>query len=120
MIKKTILAALLAASFAAVAVPVSAATYVRIAPPAPREEVVPAARPGKQWVGGHWEWRNNRHAWVRGTWINDRRGYVYSQPVWAETNGRWSMTRGNWRRGDRDGDGVPNSRDRAPNNPNRS
>jgi len=29
------------------------------------------------------------------------------------------MTRGTWRRGDADGDGVPNSRDRAPNNPNR-
>jgi hypothetical protein len=120
MIRKTILAVLVAASCAGMAVPVSAATYVRVAPPAPREEMVPAARPGKQWVGGHWEWRNSKHAWVKGTWINDRRGYVYTQPAWAETNGRWAMQRGNWRKNDRDGDGVPNNRDRAPSNPNRS
>jgi hypothetical protein len=29
------------------------------------------------------------------------------------------MTRGSWARGDADGDGVRNSKDRAPNNPNR-
>jgi hypothetical protein len=30
------------------------------------------------------------------------------------------MQPGGWRRGDADHDGVPNSQDRAPNNPNRS
>ncbi len=121
MNSNTILAALLAASFAATAIPAAAATYyVQVAPPAPRTEVVPAARPGKTWVAGHWEWKNKKHQWVRGTWINDRRGYHYSQPAWTENNGRWSMERGTWRRGDRDGDGVPNRNDRAPNNPNRS
>jgi hypothetical protein len=42
----------------------------------------------------------------------DRRGYQYSQPNWAERDGRWVMTRGNWRRNDRDGDGIPNRVDR--------
>jgi hypothetical protein len=52
--------------------------------------------------------------------MRERRGYHYNQPTWAERDGRWSMQRGNWSRGDRDGDGVPNGRDRAPNNPNRN
>ena len=29
------------------------------------------------------------------------------------------MERGGWKRGDRDGDGVPNRQDKAPDNPNR-
>jgi hypothetical protein len=56
---------------------------------------------------------------MRGSWMRERRGYRYNQPIWVERNGRWFMERGHWRRGDRDGDGVPNRQDRAPNNPNR-
>lgn len=119
MIRKTLLAAALAASLGAVVTPASAAVYVRVAPPPPRVEVVPAPRAGRTWVGGHWEWRNRQHQWVAGNWIRDRRGYLYSQPAWVEDNGRWTMQRGSWRRGDRDGDGVPNRLDRAPDNPNR-
>lgn len=120
MIKRTVIAVLLAASFAGAAATAQAATYIQIAPPPPRTEAVPAARPGKVWVAGHWEWRNNKHHWVRGKWMQARRGYQYSQPNWVEDNGRWRLERGNWRRGDRDGDGVPNRDDRRPNNPNRS
>ena len=121
MIRKTIVAAMLAASFIGIATPASAGVvFARVAPPEPRVEVVPAPRPGRIWVGGHWEWRSNRHVWVAGTWIRERRGYQYVQPTWTERDGRWQMERGNWRRGDADGDGVPNGRDRAPNNPNRS
>jgi hypothetical protein len=120
MIRKTILAAILAASFGSIATPASAQIVVRIGPPPPRVEVAPPPRPGSVWVAGHWEWRNNRHQWIAGTWIRERRGYVYSQPAWVERDGRWYHSRGNWKRGDRDGDGVPDRRDRAPNNPNRS
>jgi len=120
MIRKTIVAAVLAASFGGIAAPASAVIFVQVAPPAPRVEVVPAPRPGRVWVGGHWEWRNNRHQWIAGNWIRERRGYHYVQPNWTERDGRWQMERGNWRRGDRDGDGVPDRLDRAPNNPNRS
>ena len=132
MIKKILVAATLAASIGIFATPASAATYVRVAPPEPRAETVPAPRRNHTWRAGHWEWRGNRHRWVRGAWVRDRPGYRYNQPAWVESNGRWSMTRGNWARGDRDGDGVPNrvdrdkdgdgvrnSQDRAPNNPNR-
>lgn len=120
MIKKTILAAIFAASLAAVALPAAAVTYVRIAPPPPREEMVPAHRPGYVFAPGHWEWRNNHYRWAKGTWIHARNGYRYNPHAWVERDGRWYMERGHWQRGDRDRDGVPDRYDRAPKNPHRS
>ncbi|MCW2665031.1 MAG: hypothetical protein JWP83_6183 [Mycobacterium sp.] len=121
MMKKLLIAALVAGSLGSVALPSSAAVVVvREAPPALRAERTPEPRRGYTWVAGHWEWRNNHHVWVRGNWLRDRHGYVYHQPAWTERDGRWEMTRGNWARGDRDGDGVPNRVDNHPNNPNRN
>jgi len=120
MIRKILAAALLAASIGTLATPASAVVYVRVAPPELRAETVPEPRRNHTWRAGHWEWRGNRHHWVRGAWVRDRPGYRYNQPQWVESNGRWSMQRGSWARGDRDGDGVRNSQDRAPNNPNRN
>ena len=82
---------------------------VRVAPPAPRYERVPRARPGYVWVPGYWNWRGNRHEWVRGTWMRARSGYEYAQPRWIERNGQWVLEQGRWmQRGrDRDRDGVP-------------
>ena len=119
MIKKVICAAMLAASIGGVAVPANAAVIVRVAPPALRVEEAPAPRPGYVWGAGHWEWRHGRHEWVGGTWIRERRGYHYSQPTWQQRHGGWEMQRGGWKRGDRDGDGVPNGEDRHPDNPHR-
>lgn len=111
----------------------SADVLVRVAPPPPRYESVPAARPGYVWAPGHWEWRRQQHVWVNGNWIRERPGYRYKSPHWVERNGRWAMQPGGWQRGgrdrdhdgvrnrrdrDRDGDGVPNERDARPNNPN--
>ncbi len=120
MIKKLVLAAMVSAALGSIAVPAAAATYVRIAPPPPREEMIPAPRRGHVWVAGHWGWKHNRHQWIKGSWLRERRGYQYNQPMWVERDGRWHMERGTWRRGDRDGDGVPNRMDRAPSNPNRN
>ena len=120
MIRKILLATMLTASLGSFATPAGAVIIVRQAPPPPRVEVVPDARRGRVWSAGHWEWRKHQHRWVAGHWIRERRGYHYIQPQWVERDGRWNMERGNWRRGDRDGDGVPNRRDRAPDNPNRS
>ena len=118
MMKKILLAALIAGSLGSVAAPaMSAVVIVREAPPAPRAERVPAARRGYVWAPGHWEWKHNRHAWVRGNWVRARRGYVYNAPTWQERDGGWQMERGGWRRGDRDGDGVRNRDDAHPNNP---
>lgn len=112
MIRKLMLAAILAGSLGSIATPASAVIYVRIAPPEPRVEIMPQPRRNYTWAAGHWEWRNRRHVWVAGSWLRDRRGHHYNQPAWAERDGRWYMTRGNWQRGDRDGDGIPNRVDR--------
>ena len=120
MIRKLMLAAILAGSLGTIATTAAAVIYVRVAPPEPRVEVVPQPRRNYTWSAGHWEWQNRQHVWVSGKWLKDRRGYRYNQAAWAERDGRWYMTRGAWQRGDRDGDGVPNRLDRAPNNPNRN
>ena len=125
MLKKVLLAGLMAASFASVPLAAFARTLVvMVAPPAPRHEVIPAPRGGFVWAPGYWrwEWRQHRHVWVGGHWMRVRPGYVYQSPRWVQINGRWNMRPGNWApsRRDRDGDGVPNRMDRAPNNPNRS
>jgi hypothetical protein len=142
--RKLLVAALAASSIGFIAVPASAAVgiYVDIAPPAPRYEVVPTARPGYVWTPGYWDWRNNRHTWVKGTWVKERQGYYYHPSRWEQRDGRWTLERGTWDRqrwadnrgprsdrdrdgipdrrdGDRDGDGVANRNDRAPDNPRR-
>jgi hypothetical protein len=131
---------------------------VTSAPPAPKYERVPAARPGYFWAPGHWEWRGHRHDWVQGYWMAERPGYVYTAPVWHQRDGGWYMEPARWSQHgrdrdhdgipdryehrqerweherkdhdhdgvpdrydhDRDGDGVPNYRDSAPNNPRRN
>jgi hypothetical protein len=121
MIKKILLATVIATAFVGVAAPVSAAVViVREAPPPPRDEVVPAPRHGYVWAAGHWEWKHNRHTWVPGSWIRARKGYVYHAPTWEERNGSWHMRRGSWARGDNDHDGIPNGMDNHPNNPARN
>jgi hypothetical protein len=124
MFKKIVLATLVAVSAAAI----PGASYaqrqviVNVAPPAARQEAVPAPRRGFVWVPGHHEWRQRHHVWVSGHWIKARPGYAYNAPQWSERNGKWVMREGQWVRSarDRDGDGVPNRQDARPNNPNRS
>ena len=138
MLRQTLLATAMAASLSMVATPSVAApvsVFVDIGPPALRHEEVPAARRGYDWTPGYWAWNGNRnrHNWVAGSWVHSRPGYVYAQPNWVERDGRWHQQRGAWTRGDRDhdgirnsrdrdrdGDGVPNRRDSAPDNPRRN
>ena len=104
---------------------------VRIAPPAPRHEVVPVARAGHVWVRGHYQWRGNQYAWVPGHFVRARAGYVYREPHWVQrANGTWFMVGNTWERGgrrdidhdgianrndrDRDGDGIANRKDPRP------
>lgn len=92
--------------------------FVNVPPPPLRHEIVPAPRVGYVWVPGYWDWRHHRHHWVGGYWVRERPGYYYAPTRWVERDGRWYYSRGAWaRHHDRDGDGVPNRWDRAPNNP---
>ena len=98
--QKLTLAAVLAAAMGGTVVPAYADIFVRVAPPEMRVETVPDPRPGYIWVNGHWDWRNNRHEWVRGTWLRERHGYVYNPSHWDEREGQWRLDRGGWHRAD--------------------
>jgi len=123
MIKKTLLAAVLAAASAGALVPVAASaeqyTIVRVAPPAPVVEAVPEPRRGFVWTPGFYDFRGNQYVWVRGHWTRERPGYEWREARWVEMgNGHWRRVGGNWERsglGDRDHDGIPNRYDRHPN-----
>ena len=110
-------------------------------PPAPRYEVIPAARPGYVWAPGHYHWVHGNYIWRRGHWVAARPGYAYVGPTWVTQGDRWVYqperwdarpmraqpprqwdnrgrphARPGWQR-DNDGDGVPNRYDRRPNDP---
>ena len=89
---------------------------VQIGPPPLRHEIIPAHRRGYIWVPGYWNWRGHRHVWVAGSWVRERRGYIYQPHRWEQRGNGWYFNRGRW---DRDGDGIPDRRDRHPNNPTR-
>ena len=116
--KKISLPALVAAGALAGLLPMAAnaqTAVIRIEPPAPMHEVVPAARPGYVWAPGHYEWRGNQYSWVQGHWLTARNGYEYREPRWVQRgNGEWTMVGGSWERGpygDRDHDGIANRYD---------
>jgi hypothetical protein len=74
----------------------SAIEYIEVqaAPPAPRVEVVPAARTGYVWVPGAYEYRDSNYVWVEGRFEPERKGYVYMSPRYEEREhryytGRW-------------------------------
>jgi hypothetical protein len=148
MFKKIVLATLVAASCGTAPLIASAAQRAIVitqAPPAPREEAMPAPRRGQEWAPGHWAWRHGEHIWVTGHWMQERHGQRWVADRWVEHDGRWTLQAGHWERGmrdqartdgrdaaqqmgnrgdmgrmhDGDGDGVPNRYDSRPNNPNK-
>ena len=122
--RKSLLVGLCAATLAVAAAPMTAsadvAVYFNSAPPPARYEAVPAPRQGYVWSSGYWNAQNNKHVWQAGHWERERHGYYMTQPSWSQHEDKWQLQRGHWTKGDRDGDGVPNAVDRAPDNPNRS
>ncbi len=118
MLKRSLLACAAAGALAVASVPAMAGVdlTIKIAPPLPRVEVIPAPRVGFVWAPGYWDYRGNNHVWVAGTWAPERRGYRYNAPVWVQRDGQWHLTRGHWARGDSDHDGVPNAADRDRDN----
>lgn len=124
MFKKTLIGAVLAAASVGAMVPVvaNAQTYtiVRVAPPAPVQEVAPAPRHGWAWAPGYYDYRGNQYVWVQGHWMRERAGHEWREARWVETrNGEWRRVGGGWERrarGDRDHDGIPNRYDNVNNN----
>ena len=90
---------------------------VRVAPPAPRHEWVPAARRGYAWAPGFWNWNGRRHVWANGHWERVRAGYAFHAPAWERADSGWRLDRGGWMKGDRGG--VPNGADEHLDKPRR-
>jgi len=122
--RKSLLVGMCAAALGVAAMPMAAsadvAVYFNTAPPEARYEAIPAPRQGYVWSSGYWNAKNNKHVWQAGHWERDRSGYYMTQPAWTQHDNRWELQRGHWTKGDRDHDGVPDSVDRAPDNPHRS
>ena len=133
MNRKWILGAIVASTLGAMPLVSSAAIYVDIAPPEPRVEVIPHARPGYVWAPGHYVYRHGEYRWVPGRYIREVRGRYYHPAHWEERNGRWVFVEPRWRGerfayngnyrgyargpdGDRDRDGIPNKYDRDRDN----
>ena len=102
---------LLCASIAlsTVAMPAAAQVYVtppappgviiRVAPPAPRFEVVPAPRPGYIWAPGYWGWEGERHVWRGGRHVEARPGHHWVADGWHAREGRHHFAPGRWEQG---------------------
>lgn len=70
---------------------------VRDEPPRPREEFVPAPRPGYVWVHGHWTW-NHGWVWRRGYWVRrQHEDDVWVDAHWSFSDGQWHFIPGRWR-----------------------
>jgi hypothetical protein len=126
LVKKVLVSALFAAGMlgaAAMPLPSAAAidVYVNVGPPPDRYERVPDMRRGYVWAPGYWDYRGDKHHWKKGTWVRERQGYSYEPNRWVERDGRWNLERSRWSQAHRDNDrdGIPNNRDRHPNDPNR-
>lgn len=101
LIRKAVLATLLAASAVITAPGVANAAVnidIDVAPPAPRVEVIPTPRVGFVWAPGYWEWRGHNHVWVPGRYIRERRGYHWVQARWVQAGPHWHYDRGHWER----------------------
>ena len=99
MRNKTLLGAAMAAALMGFGAAAQAqyTAIVSVAPPAPRAEVVPAAREGWVWAPGHYEWRGNEYVWREGHWLRDRVGYEYREPRWVQRgDGSWVLVGNSW------------------------
>jgi hypothetical protein len=85
-------------------------------PPPVRYEAVPAPRAGQVWTPGQYRLVNDQYVWQPGQWQQARAGYRYMPDSWERysENGRdqWRYQPSRW---DKDGDGIPNNRDRTDN-----
>jgi hypothetical protein len=67
-------------------------------PPPMRTEVVPVARPGYVWDGGHWRWAGRGYEWVPGHWRPVRVGAHWVPGHWVQRGPNWRWIEGHWAR----------------------
>ncbi len=97
----TALSAVLAASVASAPRVASAdEMVVKIAPPAPRVEVIePRPGPYHVWQNGVWSWHpDGRYVWHPGHWVMPPPGKtIWVKDEWVTYAGSWHLVPGHWR-----------------------
>lgn len=98
LIKRLLLAAVVASSIAGFAGEAFAQPPYPPLPP-PRYEVVPPPRgPRFIWEPGHWQWTGVQYAWVPGRYIARRPHYAqYAPGHWEARRGAWVWVPAHWR-----------------------
>jgi hypothetical protein len=68
-------------------------------PPAPIEEVAPAAAPfpAAVWVAGYWHWTGMHYAWIPGHWENAPPGTAWAAPRYVRTEAGYYYEAGTWK-----------------------
>lgn len=94
-IRGLLLGALLAAGSASFA---EVSVNIQVAPPAPMSETPPAMAPGYVWAPGYWAWHGDRHIWIHGRPIMERRGYRWQPDRWEQRNNGYYRNSGRWER----------------------
>ena len=69
---------------------------IDVAPPAPREEVVPPPRAGFVWAPGYWNWDGHKHVWAKGHWEKEHPGRHWVADRWEQRDGHWHHNAGHW------------------------
>jgi hypothetical protein len=93
-----LISALVALSSAAV--PALAAVNVNlevgVAPPPPREEVIPTAPAGYVWAPGYWDYFQGQYVWRRGHFIEGSPGYRWVPDNWEHRGDVHHFNAGHW------------------------
>jgi len=74
-------------------------SYVQVAPPPPRMEVIVASPgAGYLWVDGFWGWQANQYYWTPGHWERPpRRNAHWMRGRWRHHDRGWYWVPGYWR-----------------------
>lgn len=94
-----VLCAAFAASLFAASPASAARVIIRVAPPAPRHEVI-ITRPGPNhvWVPGYWRWSGRDYVWVGGVWqLPPRPRAVWVPGHYRRVPGGHVWIEGHWR-----------------------
>jgi hypothetical protein len=96
--KKLFAAAIAAIGFAAFPAASQEVLFTTIdsPPPAMKVEVVPAPRVGYVYTPGYWDYKDRTYVWVEGTFVPERKGYVYVAPRYEQKEGKWRMYSSRW------------------------
>src|SRR5262245_46605309 len=96
--RRSVLLGALAVAMSAAALPADADVYVRIGPPPPRVEAIPAPPVGPHrwvWMVGYWRWDGHGYVWARGRYVRREHG-AWRAGHWEHRPRDWVWVGGGW------------------------